>query len=319
MHGQGPMHWRGDRTGVDRAADETLEEQAFEDFNVAFTGLLGRPAELSTGQMDAFAKFALSLSYPPNPHRALDNSLGASEQRGSDFYHNVVSDTIATCNGCHVLDPEQGHFGGNGTMSIEGGSIDEDFKIPQLRNTYQKVGMFGLNGNPAGPVPRRGPQIRGFGFAHDGAVDTLTSFLSAGVFAFPDDATRLDTARFVLAFPSNLAPIVGQQITVRSSNSANAAVRARVELLRDRARITTPPAECELVVSGVIDAHDFSAVLNNEGSFTSADPDAAAIDFEDLYAAAARSPNVLTYTCVPPGNGRRIGIDRNLDGILDGA
>jgi hypothetical protein len=26
----------------------------------------------------------------------------------------------------------------------------------------------------------------------------------------------------------------------------------------------------------------------------------------------------LTYTCVPPGSGVRMGIDRDLDGILDG-
>ncbi|WP_438019871.1 thrombospondin type 3 repeat-containing protein [Sorangium sp. So ce315] len=28
--------------------------------------------------------------------------------------------------------------------------------------------------------------------------------------------------------------------------------------------------------------------------------------------------SVLTYTCVPPGNGERIGVDRDLDGFLDG-
>jgi hypothetical protein len=27
---------------------------------------------------------------------------------------------------------------------------------------------------------------------------------------------------------------------------------------------------------------------------------------------------VLTYTCTPPGSGQRIGIDRDLDGFLDG-
>jgi hypothetical protein len=27
---------------------------------------------------------------------------------------------------------------------------------------------------------------------------------------------------------------------------------------------------------------------------------------------------VLTYTCTPPGSGQRIGIDRDLDGVLDG-
>ena len=42
VRGAGPMHWRGDRTGQSHTPDETLEMQAFEDFNVAFTGLLGR-------------------------------------------------------------------------------------------------------------------------------------------------------------------------------------------------------------------------------------------------------------------------------------
>src|SRR5262249_43819705 len=59
MRGEGPMHWRGDRTGVTHDPNETLEEQSFEDFNVAFTGLLGRASELTTAQMDAYAKFAL--------------------------------------------------------------------------------------------------------------------------------------------------------------------------------------------------------------------------------------------------------------------
>jgi sugar lactone lactonase YvrE/mono/diheme cytochrome c family protein len=318
MRGQGPMHWRGDRTGTSRDADETLEEQAFEDFNVAFTGLLGRESELSEEEMDRFAKFALELSYPPNPHRALDNGLDADQAAGSDFYHDVVSDTIATCNGCHVLDPDAGHFGTDGTMSIEGGGIDEDFKIPHLRNTYQKVGMFGINGNPARGLPHTGDQIRGFGYAHDGAVDTLTTFLSAAVFAFPDAQTRRQTADFVLAFPTDLAPIVGQQVTVDAASAGRVDVRARVDLLLSRARVTEPRPECELVVFGVLDGASFSAVMNDGGSFTPARRDAAALSAEDLFARAAEDGNVLTYTCTPPGNGRRIGIDRDLDGVLDG-
>ncbi len=30
------------------------------------------------------------------------------------------------------------------------------------------------------------------------------------------------------------------------------------------------------------------------------------------------SGGALTYTCAPPGSGQRIGIDRDLDGFLDG-
>jgi YVTN family beta-propeller protein len=317
LRGQGPMHWRGDRTGVSRSDGESLEEQAFEDFNVAFTGLLGRSEPLGDAQMDAFARFALELGYPPNPYRSLDNSLTPDEQAGSDFYHNVVSDTIATCNGCHVLNPRAGFFGSNGTMSIEGAGIDEDFKIPHLRNSYQKIGMFGSTGNPANRAPRLGPQIRGFGVAHDGAVDTLLTFLRAPVFRFPNETVRLQTARFVLAFPSDLAPVVGQQLTVSPGNYLLPEVRARAELLRNRALAGAPRAECELVAFGVIDEGQFSALMNLEGSFTTTGVAPALMDFDELYAGAGRRGGAVTFTCAPPGNGLRIGLDADLDGVPD--
>ena len=62
------------------------------------------------------------------------------------------SDTFLTCNGCHVLDrngnsefsevKKPGFFGTDGQFSFEGES--QFFKIPHLRNLYQKVGMFGM-------------------------------------------------------------------------------------------------------------------------------------------------------------------------------
>ena len=317
LAGHGPMHWRGDRSGLDREPGESLEEQAFEEFNGAFRDLLGRAAELSSAQMDAFARFALTLTYPPNPHRALDNRLSPDEQAGSDFYHDVVSDTIATCNGCHVLDEKAGLFGTDGTMSIEGPSIDEDFKIPHLRNAYQKVGMFGSTGNPRDGAPSAGAQIRGFGFGHDASVDTLTHFLSAGVFAFPNETVRRQTAEFVLAFPSDLAPVVGQQLTVSTEAPPGDAARQRLDLLLSRARVQEPRAECELIATGVLDGQRFSALLNAEGSFTRADALGSLIEVDALYEAAAREGNAITFSCVPPGSGLRIAIDRNGDGTPD--
>ena len=44
-----------------------------------------------------------------------------------------------------------------------------------MRNLYHKVGMFGLSAGG----PHTGDQIRGFGFLHDGSVDTVESFVSA--------------------------------------------------------------------------------------------------------------------------------------------
>jgi mono/diheme cytochrome c family protein len=317
MVGQGPMHWRGDRTGVTAAADETLEEQSFEDFKGAFTGLLGRGAPLNDAEMNEFSKFALTIVYPPNPHRALDNQLNADEQAGSDFYHNVTSDLIATCNGCHVLDESAGFYGTDGTMSIEGPTFDEDFKIPHLRNNYQKVGMFGSTGRPGNGAGATGPQIRGFGFSNDGSVDTLVSFLRASVFSFPNPTVREQTARFVMAFPSNLAPIMGQQLTVSAATPRSTAARARLDLLRARASVLGPQPECELVAQGVLGGRRFSALLNSAGSFTRADATGTLVGFDALYDAAEGAGNSITWTCVPPGSGLRIGIDRNLDGVPD--
>jgi DNA-binding beta-propeller fold protein YncE/mono/diheme cytochrome c family protein len=316
MRGNGPMHWRGDRTGVNREPGESVEEQSFEDFNVAFTGLLGRESELSESQMDAFAKFALELSYPPNPIRALDNSLTPSQAAGRDFYLNIVSDTIATCDGCHRLNPANGQFGTDGTQSVEGGSIEEDFKIPQLRNMYQKVGMFGSTGNPANGEAHTGPQVRGFGFAHDGAKATLRQFLSVAVFRFPSEAVRAQVVDFMLAFPTEHAPIVGQQLTISEAAPANGTSTARLQLLLQRASLDSP--ECELIVKGVIDDAPFGAVLNPAGSFVAARAVQALLKTEELLALAGRKNNALTFTCMPLGSGNRAGIDRDLDGILDG-
>jgi hypothetical protein len=184
-----PLHGRGDRTGVTHDANETLEEQAFEDFNVAFTSLNGRAAQLTTQEMDAFTKFVLELTYPPNPITNLDNSLTTIQAQGMQIYNNVTSDNITQCNGCHVLNRPQGRFGTDGTMAIEGNGVDEDFKIPHLRNMYQKVGMFARN-TRVGTAPAFGDQIRGFGYDNSGTAGSVFDFLSSPVFTLNDDQTR---------------------------------------------------------------------------------------------------------------------------------
>ena len=110
MDNHGPMHWRGDRSGALVGGDFDDEDAAFKQFNGAFVGLLGRTAQLTEQEMQAFTDFSLQLSYPPNPIRNLDNSLTADESTGSDIYHNQITDQAATCNGCHTLDQAAGFF-----------------------------------------------------------------------------------------------------------------------------------------------------------------------------------------------------------------
>jgi YVTN family beta-propeller protein len=313
MAGNGPMHWRGDRTGT-TASGDTLEERAFKEFNVAFTGLLGREASLTDDEMTAFARFALQIIYPPNPVRKLDNGLTPVQQQGQTVYNTTLSDGLSTCNGCHTLDPAKGKFGTDNTMSLEGPRLAEDFKIPQLRNMYQKVGMFTRN-FPS--EQHAGDQIRGFGYENGGAQGRLSTFFKTVVFAAMSEAQRDQIEEFVLAFPSDMNPIVGQQVTVTPANAEQSEVRSRVDLLVQRAQVTSPVPECELVAKGVMGGQSRGWVMNSSLDFLPDRTGDSPQPLAGLLALAKGEGANLTFTCVPPGNGTRIGVNRRSAGVLD--
>ncbi|HET7794352.1 MAG TPA: hypothetical protein VFL64_13295, partial [Rhizobacter sp.] len=315
LAGNGPMHWRGDRTGASRVAGQSIEDQAFKDFNVAFTGLLGRDSQLTAAQMDAFTKFALRLTYPPSPITNLDNSLTTAQAQGQTVYNTVTSDTLTTCNGCHVVNGTAKRFGTDGTLAIEGGGVDEDMKIPHLRNMYQKVGMFGENTQVAS-VGNVGDQIKGFGFDNSGASGTVFQFLSAAVFTL-NATQRAQVEQFVLAMGSEMNPIVGQQVTVTPTNATQTDIRGRLNLLVARANITSPRAECELVAKGVIQNQSRGWVMNSSQNFVPNKASEAAVTLQGLLDQASAAGAPLTFTCVPPGNGTRIGVDRDANNTLD--
>jgi hypothetical protein len=376
------MHWRGDRTGGTDASRLVVlpsaqpdtgsfdEQSAFKKFNVAFVGLNGRASQLTEDEMQAFTDFILQVTYPPNPIRALDNSLTADQAAGRAFFfaqtpdgQELPSDTFRNCNGCHVLDPQgnaqfgvakPGFFGSDGKYSFE--QETQFLKVPHLRNQYQKVGMFGMattfdptaTNAPFAFLPPpyndesfQGDQVRGFGFLHDGSTDTVFRFHASTVFAqrpptsaFPnpggipvagpddDPATaqqkvlaniqlRRQIEAFMLAFDSNLAPIVGQQATL--TDGAGPEVAARIELLEARAKA----GECDLVVHGRGREGAVGYLYNPATSLFIPDRGGRRPVPDGALRARAKE-GALTFTAVPPGNGRRIGIDRDLDGVLDG-
>jgi DNA-binding beta-propeller fold protein YncE len=321
MTGNGPMHWRGDRTGITHDADETLEEQAFEDFNVAFTGLLGRSAQLSDEEIDAFAKFAMQLTYPPSPIRQLNNALTPSQAAGENVFRNFLSTGpgLMTCNECHTVDIAAGKFGTSGLMAAEGDGLAENFKVPHLRNLYQKVGMFGSTGNPNDGYPFTGEQIRGFGYQGDGTIDTVSEFLTLefNLFQFNSETDKQNVVDFVLAMVGEMAPIVGQQVTINSKNIFNREALERVKLLYKRSQVKTPRAECDLILKGELDGRSVNGLLTQGGVFKLDGLKKAPQDLSSLLVALSNKSNSLTFTCVPPGSGYRMGLDRDEDGILD--
>jgi DNA-binding beta-propeller fold protein YncE len=318
----GPMHWRGDRTGGP-LGDPLDEDAAFNAFNVAFPGLVGRDeGELDPAQMQQFTDFALRLTYPPNPIRNLDNSLRAEEQAGMTLFSGRITDTVANCQGCHEHDRAQGFFGTGGGSTFENETME--FKVPHLRNAYQKVGMFGMapsgffSGVDGSPT---GDQIRGFGFLHDGSVDTVFDFSAANVFDANDTEQRnLEAA--IMAFDTDLAPIVGQQVTL--SDTSGPDVNARVDLLLQRAAApfvmpnVGTVTECDLIVKGVVSSEARGWVRQSDGTFLPDKSEEAPITASALRALASVPGQPLTFSCVPPGSGTRMGINRDRDGLLDG-
>ncbi|MCK5830094.1 MAG: YncE family protein [Methylococcales bacterium] len=353
MHWRGDRTGGNDEPSSQPNSGTFNEELAFKKFNVAFGGLNGRHEPLTDDEMKIFANFALQITYPPNPIRNLDNSLTPNQSAGKDFYFGNPSDIFFNCNGCHVLDPDAnkefgvakpGFFGTDGRSSFE--NLSQVFKTPHLRNLYQKVGMFGQKVLPFDSVEFipfflseplnnnsfMGDQVRGFGFLHDGSTDTLFRFhgsvpfvqrpaqppLPANPRGFSPDLNgiikRKQVEQFMLAFDSNLAPIVGQQVTLTWDNKKQ--VDPRIDLLMARSEA----GECDLVAKTQTrqGRREVGFLYRGDGSFDRDIKHKHPITDRRLRKRARRWHGEITYTCVPVGSGIRIALDRDEDGIWNG-
>jgi DNA-binding beta-propeller fold protein YncE len=340
MANHGPMHWRGDRTGGNDAPTSQPgtgsfdEKAAFIKFQAAFTGLLMRDSTIPEEDMAAFADYALELTYPPNPIRALDNSLTPEQAAGQhEFYTHQAIDGFSTCVGCHKTDKtanqattdKPGFFGTDGSQSFE--FQPQVFKIPHLRGLYQNVGMFGMPEAGfiyPGDNDFKGDQVRGFGYTHSGAFDSMFRFFHAGNFiqspvnphALPvtpeGETVRRQLEAFMLVFDSNLAPIVGQQVTITARN--HDVVAERVALLEKSAE----DHACDLVAKTRRGLRTAGYLYIGGGRYLTDRPSAPSVTLTEIERGVLGVRAPVTLTCVPPGSGYRIGIDQDDDGVLDG-
>jgi DNA-binding beta-propeller fold protein YncE len=313
LRGHGPMHWRGDRSGVNRVGGETLEEAAFKEFNEAFDAFMALAAEISDADMQDFTDFAMRINYPPNPIRQLDNALIGIQVDGERLFNSgvvrVQTGLREICAQCHTLNPATGNFGARGLSSDNGQPGERNFKIPHFRDQYQKVGMFGWGFNTA---PETGPQVRGFSFNHNGATSSNFAIADLGM----PQADLLALRAFLYSFPTESPPITGQQVTLTDSNRVTAS--ARIDLLINRSQVDAPVPECDLVVKGVINGEARGWVMARTAEFQSDKAAEPSIDRVGLEALVTGPGQYLTFMCTPWGSGTRIGIDRDSDGILDG-
>jgi DNA-binding beta-propeller fold protein YncE len=314
----GPQHWRGDRQGN--------EVQAFNAFNVAFPGLVGRDeGQFTPGDMQKFTDFVLQITYPPNPNRQTNNVLRTdppSELAGFNRYFAAGSDAGLSCANCHILNATDGHFGGNGGSTVEGET--QEFKVAHLRNAYQKQGMFGMANVPGldGSFANTGPQVRGFGYLHDGAVDTIRRFLNPSVFNLTSNE-RDQLEAFMNVFDTDLPPSVGEQITRTSTNGASVDgfiddLIAFASTSYPSQRLGTGSTMCDVIVKGVVGGelrgYLFDTAANRFRSDRLAE---ALLTTAAMKAVANTAGQELTFTCVPFGSGERMALDRDLDTYFD--
>jgi DNA-binding beta-propeller fold protein YncE len=186
-----------------------------------------------------------------------------------------VSDFQNTCNGCHRLDPEAnsefdvakpGLFGSSGFYTNDG--VAHVFKVPHLRNIYQKVGMFGSvqtrrgvgltniadsifgprnGGLLAAQNALTGEQIRGFGFTHAGEEDTVFHFFSSSGFArapapgFP--LINANSAGFEATLPRDYLTCYGAQLpTLNAAFLAALGTPEQVQQVQQQLLLFTNPA-----------------------------------------------------------------------------
>jgi len=338
LRNSGAMHWRGDRATGPAGTSAFDAEVSFKNFAPAFQGLIGSPDLPTDEEMQAFADFQLQVLPPPNPVRNLDNSLTPAQRRAADYYsgsrpsdgvNSPLADTILgakasfSCNGCHELDPAQGFYGTGGAQSFE--NLPQIVKIPHLRNVYAKIGMFGTpsvsfyDAADSGPM---GDQIRGFGFTGDGSTDTMFRFFTASVFrptsnsGLPSenpDGMRRDLEQFMLAFDTDLAPVVGQQVTLDANNAATAGPRIDLFLARAAAAFYSkslnggePVMECD-VIAHVVQNGRITAYLYDPAAKNFVPDDGGArVTIAELRAFASNPGQEITLTAATPGSGPRL-------------
>jgi hypothetical protein len=205
-------------------------------------------------------------------------------------------------------------------VSVDG-TTNVSTKVPQLRNMYEKTGF-----NTTQLV-----NTAGFGFLHDGSVDSIERFIAEPVFQVTSDQMVANLVAFMLAFsgselpqgsnnPGNLEPKGG------TSKDSHAAVGAQTTL-------AAAPSAGELAwinqVIGFANASKVGLVVKGRqgglsrgyawvvASATFQSDRAAETLTQAALQGAAALGSELTFTVVPLGTQTRIGIDRDLDGYFD--
>ena len=297
LSGMDPLHWRGDRTN-------------FLHFNGAFDTLLGGGL-LSAGDMQAYRAYINTIVFQANPNQNLDRTLPTTFRNGGNpraGFTNYVVDQYQpglglSCNTCHTLPTG----GSRAIIAAQALNESQDFKVPHLRNVYQKLNVTRTPGAQS---------IGGFGIVHDGVTPDLFTFLSLPVFGtFANNtAIKRNIEAFVQCFDTGTAPAVGYTRTLSATNIDLTSVTADWNLLESQAALRT---NIDFIVKGTLDGRLCGLTFDPTANVYRPDSTNSPVLTRNQLRAKVAGGDTLTLMGVPPGAGIRMGIDRDADGTLD--
>ncbi len=350
--GQEPHHWRGDRAGL-------------EDFAGAFHNLLGDDEPLPLSEMLEFEDFLATIHFPPNPFRNFDNSLpenlrlpghfssgrfvgtgglaagsplpNGNAVRGLARFRGLSEEGELACVRCHTLPTGLGPngvfrhslfqplpLGPNGeshhAVSTGEGSTNRALKTPQLRDLYEKTGF----------EMTQERNTAGFGFLHDGSIDSLARFVNRFQ-GIRNDQDLADLVAFLLSLSGGELPQGEETNANRLPGSvgqdSHAAVGRQITLGKTPARGSEEAIRLGEMIRLASDgkvglvAKGMRKGIPRGYTYVGLDVFQSDRAMEQLHAADLESTagvgSEITYTVVPAGTEGRIGIDRDDDGFLD--
>ena len=291
-----PHHWRGDRAN-------------FAAFNPAFASLLGG-SQISAADMTAFSDFINTIVFQPNPNQNPDRTMpslfppgdpdAGDPNAGRSTFINEDYRPGLRCNTCHSLSK------GTSRQIFSAASQQEsqNFKVPHLRNVYQKLRFAGSS---------TAVSLSGFGLMHDGMSQDFVAFLSRPVFGtFSGDITRRRNLNaFMQCFDTGTAPSVGYTRTLNASTLA--AGGADWSLLEAQTVANNTELVVRLVENGERHGFVYRAATNDYRSDQTGLGPLTRAMLEAKIAAGA----TITLLGAPRTSGQRLGIDRDGDAILD--
>ena len=342
--GHEPFHWRGDRSNI-------------EAFNPTFTDLQGAPKELTHREMAEFKAFLATLHFPPNRYRTFANTLsnivplpdhqtlgrdGMGEAKGTPYESGNAITGLSIfkdqggCAECHTLSTglgphmrfrssrwqpiPDGPLGGRHVSLVQQARANDlPFKIASLRGLSEKVGADFLGTES---------QV-GFGFAHNGAVDSLTRFIQDG-FNFVEDRSTADLIAFLLSFTGSEISLGNERIESDSPGLPSKDTHASVGmqfLLRGGEEIPGRLLVAFSMASRDRDPVDVIAFqqgkqgqtgwyYNPESTWLESDGLDASVSPRELLQ-SSETTELFHFVIVPPGTGKRMAIDWDSDGVAN--